>query len=217
MKEARRWRLVLGILMASALMSVIVAGSSFAQANAGTLKCVGIYSETAAGQISYRVGTGDWVAIKVGDVIPANAEIQVNVAQDWIELTPSNNPNAVYEISGNSEGDIVQKVSDILKSSPRMVSFPQPSGGKPDPNFANKLVVTQYNSRQVYRQPGQPGKDIEYGDVLEANGTVSIIAINTTITLMKADGTTIKVIGPLTFSVQKALAGGQLYKFLNAP
>jgi hypothetical protein len=46
---------------------------------------------------------------------------------------------------------------------------------------------------------------------------VSIIAVNTTITLMKADGTTIKVIGPLTFSVQKALAGGQLYKFLNAP
>jgi hypothetical protein len=217
MKEARRWRLVLGILMSGILISVIVAGSSFGQANAGTLKCVGIYSETAAGQISYRVGTGDWVVIKVGDVIPANAEIRVNVAQDWIELTPSDNPKAVYEIRGSSEGDIVQKVSDIQKSSPRMVSFPQPSGGTPDPKFANKLVVTQYNSRQVYRQPGQRGKDIQYGDVLEANGTVSIIAINTTITLMKADGTTINVIGPLTFSVQKALAGKQLYKFLNAP
>jgi hypothetical protein len=212
MKEARRWRLVLGILM-----SVIVAGASFAQTNAGTMKCVGIYSETAAGQISDRVGTGDWVVIKVGDAIPANAQIRVNVAQDWIELTPSDNPNAVYKISGSSEGDIIQNVSDIKKSPPRMVSFPQPSGGTPDPKFANKLVVTQYNSRQVYRQPGQPGKDIEYGDVLEANGTVSIIAINTTITLMKADGTTIKVVGPLTFSVKKALAGEQLYKFLNAP
>lgn len=212
MKEARRWRLILGILM-----SVIVAGSSSAQTNAGTLKCVGIYSETAAGQIGYRVGTGNWVVVKIGDVIPADAQIQVNVAQDWIELTPSDNPNAVYKISGSSEGDIIQNVSDIRKSPPRMVSFPQPSGGTPDPKFAKKLVVTQYNSRQVYRQPGQPGKDIEYGDVLEANGTVSIIAINTTITLMKADGTTINVVGPLTFSVQKALAGEQLYKFLNAP
>jgi hypothetical protein len=212
MKEARRWRLVLGILM-----SVIVAGASFAQTNAGTMKCVGIYSETAAGQISDRVGTGDWVVIKVGDAIPANAQIRVNVAQDWIELTPSDNPNAVYKISGSSEGEVIQNVSDIKKSPPRMVSFPQPSGGAPDTKFANKLVVTQYNSRQVYRQPGQPGKDIEYGDVLEANGTVSIIAINTTITLMKADGTTIKVVGPLTFSVKKALAGEQLYKFLNAP
>jgi len=212
MKEAGRWGLVLGILM-----SVIVAGSSFAQANAGTLKCVGIYSQTAAGQISYRVGTGDWVVIKVGDVIPADAQIRVNVAQDWIELTPSNNPDAVYKISGSSAGDSVQKVSDIQMSSPRVVSFPKPSGGTPDPKFADKLVVTQYNSRHVYRQPGQRGKDIQYGDVLEANGTVSIIAINTTITLMKADGTTINVIGPLTFSVKKALAGEKLYKFLNAP
>lgn len=212
MKEACRWSLVLGILM-----SIIVAGSSFVQANADALKCVGIYSETAAGQIGYRVGTGDWVVIKVGDVIPADAQIRVTVAQDWIELTPSNNPNAVYKISGSSAGDIIRKVSDIKNSSPRMVSFPQPSGGTPDPKFANKLVVTQYNSRHVYRQPGQPGKDIQYGDVLEANGTVSIIAINTTITLMKADGTKIKVIGPLIFSVQKALAGEKLYKFLNAP
>jgi len=212
MKETGRWGLLLCILM-----SVIVAGSSFAQANEGSLKCVGIYSETAAGQISYSVGTGDWLVIKVGDVIPADAQIRVNVAQDWIELTPSNNPDAVYKISGNSAGDIVQKVSDIQMSSPRVVSFPQPSGGTPDPKFANKLVVTQYNSRQVYRQPGQRGRDIQYGDVLEANGTVNIIAINTTITLMKADGTTINVIGPLTFSVQKALAGEKLYKFLNAP
>jgi hypothetical protein len=212
MKEARRWRLVLGILV-----SVIVAGSSLAQANEDTLKCVGIYSETAAGQISYRVGTGNWVAIKVGDVIPADAQIRVNVAQDWIELTPPSNPNAVYKISGSSAGDTVREVSDLQKSSPRIVNFPQPSGGTPDPKFANKMVVTQYNSRQVYRQPGQRGKDIQYGDVLEANGTVSIIAINTTITLMKADGTTIKVVGPLTFSVQKALAGEKLYKFLNAP
>jgi hypothetical protein len=212
MKEAHRWSLVLGIQML-----IIIAGSSFTQANADALKCVGIYSETAAGQIGYRVGTGDWVVIQVGDVIPADAQIRVIVAQDWIELTPSDNPNTVYKISGSSEGDIIRKVSDIKNSSPRIVSFPQPSGTTPDPKFANKLVVTQYNSRHVYRQPGQPGKDIQYGDVLEVNGTVSIIAINTTITLMKADGTQIKVIGPLIFSVQKALAGEKLYKFLNAP
>jgi len=212
MKETGRWGLVLGILM-----SIIMAGPSFAQANADTLKCVGIYSETAAGQISYKAGTDDWVAIKVGDVIPADAQIRVNVAQDWIELTPFNNPDAVYKISGNSGGDVVQNVSDIQMSSPRVVSFPQPNGGTPDPKFANKLVVTQYSSRHVYRQPGQRGRDIQYGDVLEANGTVSIIAINTTITLMKADGSTFNVIGPLTFSVQKALAGEKLYKFLNAP
>ena len=90
MKEAHRWSLVLGILM-----SIIIVGSSFAQVNADALKCVGIYSETAAGQIGYKVGTGDWVVIKVGDVIPADAQIRVTVAQDWIELTPSNNPNAV--------------------------------------------------------------------------------------------------------------------------
>ena len=94
---------------------------------------------------------------------------------------------------------LAARISDIQMSSPRVVSFPKPSGGMPDPNFADKLVVTQYNSRHVYRQPGQRGKDIQYGDVLEAKGTVSIIAINTTITLMKADGTTINVIGPLTF------------------
>ena len=199
------------------MMSIIIAGSLFAQAKADTLKCVGIYSETAAGQIGYRVGTGDWVVIKVGDVIPADAQIRVTVAQDWIELMPSNNPNAVYKISGSSSGDIIQKVSDIQNTSPRTVSFPQPSGGTPDPKFANKLVVIQYNSRHVYRQPGKPGKDIQYGDVLAANGTVSLIAINTTITLMKADGNKIKVIGPLIFSVKKAIAGDKLYKFLNAP
>jgi hypothetical protein len=72
---------------------------------------------------------------------------------------------------------------------------------------------------------GKVGITVCHGDVfmayhlfdMEANGTVSITAINTTIILMKADGTKVKVIGPLIFSVKKALAGDKLYKFLNAP
>lgn len=211
MKNTHGWRTVLVFLLLGGIGSV-----SFAQ-GANTLKCVGLYSETAAGYISYQVGSADWVVVKTGDVIPANARIRVNVAQDWIELTPSNNPNAVYKISGSDAGDVVQTVADILKSEPRTVSFPRPSGSTPDPRFANKMVVTQYTSREVYRQPGQRGKDIQYGDVLDATGTVSIIAINTTITLMRADGSVLTVVGPLTFSVQKALAGQQLYKYLNAP
>lgn len=212
MKPARRWGTLIGVFL-----FFLVAVSSFAQAKANTLTCVGLYSETAAGQVSYRVGTGNWVAIQLGDVVPANAEIRVNVEQDWIELIPSNNPNVVYKLSGNGSGDVIQKVADVLKTEPRTVSFPKPNGGQPDPKFLNKMVVTKYNSRHVYRQPGQRGRDIQYGDVLDASGTVSIIAINTTITLAKADGQTLTVIGPLTFSVQKALTGQQLYKYLNAP
>ncbi len=208
MKEARRWGTIFGILLL-----IAAAGPAFAEAK--TLTCVGLYSETSLGSVSYQVGSGAWAVIKVGDVIPENASIRVNVPQDWIELIPSGNKNAVYKISGSDSGDVVKAVADVLQGDPRSVSFPQPGGS--DPKFKGKVVVVQYNSRDVYRQPGQRGRNIQYGDVLDARGTVSIIAINTTITLMKPDGTTFSVVGPLTFSVQKAMTGQQIYKYLNAP
>ena len=199
------------------LLLVAVAGMGAAQAKAGTLKCVGLYSETDAGYISYRVGTGQWVVIKVGDVIPANGEIKVNVDRDWVELIPATNPNAVYEIAGGS-AEIIKKVADILKGKPRTVSFPNAAGGKADPKFKDKLVVTQYLGRQVYlASPDADDKDIRYGDVLDIKGKVTIIAINNTINLMNAAGQVTNVIGPLKFDVEKVLTNKQLYKFLNVP
>lgn len=208
MKNARRWGTVFGILLV-----MFAAGPAFAQAK--TLTCVGLYSETSLGSVSYQVGSDDWVVIKVGDVVPANARIRVNVPQDWIELIPTGEERSVFKISGSESGDVVEGVPDVLQRSPRTVSFPQQGGS--DPQFHNKVVVTRYNSRDIYREPGQRGRNIQYGDVLDARGTVSIIAINTTITLMKPDGSTFTVVGPLTFSVQKAMTGQQIYKYLNAP
>jgi len=197
---------------------IAVAGIGAPQAKAGTLTCVGVYSETDAGSISYRVGTGAWVVIKVGDKIPANAEIKVNVERDWIELTPANNPNAVYKIDGPESGEVVKKVADILKGKTKAVSFPKVVGGKPDPKFKDKLVVTQYLGRQVYlASPDADDKDIAYGDVLDIKGKVMIIAINNTITLMNASGGVTTVIGPLKFEVEKVLTNQKLYKFLNVP
>jgi hypothetical protein len=69
-----------------------------ADAGKVSLITIGLYSETSDGYISYRVGTGNRTVIKVGDAIPDNAEISVTVQRDWIELSPSNNSNAVYEI-----------------------------------------------------------------------------------------------------------------------
>jgi hypothetical protein len=211
MRQYLRGFLVLVLLGAAA---GIVTG----QGKAGTLKCVGIYSETSAGSISYRVGTGEWVVIKVGDVVPANAEIRVNVDRDWVELVPANNPNAVYEIVGPETGEVVKKVTDILKGKPRTVSFPKGTTAKPDPKFKDKLVVTQYLGRQVYlASPDADDKDIKYGDVLDIKGKVTIIAINNTITLMNASGAVTTVIGPLKFEVEKVLTNQKLYKFLNVP
>ncbi len=210
MIRVRNWGAVLGILLAFA-----VAGISFGQAKSNTLTCVGLYSETSLGSVSYQVGSGGWVVIKAGDVIPANAQVRVNVPQDWIELIPTNDPNTVYLISGSDSGDVTMSVAEILKSTPRTVSFPRQ--GSSDPKFRNAVVVVQYNSRDIFRQRGKPGRNIQYGDILDASGTISIIAINTTITLMKPDGSTFKVVGPLTFSVEKAMTGQKIYKYLNAP
>jgi hypothetical protein len=199
------------------LLLIAVAGMGAAQAKAGTLKCVGLYSETDAGYISYRVGTGAWTVIKVGDVIPANGEIRVNVDRDWVELIPAANPNVVYEIAGGP-AEIIKKVPDILKSKPRTVSFPKAAGGTADPKFKDKLVVTQYLGRQVYlANADADDQDIKYGDVLDIKGKVTIIAINNTINLMNAAGQVTTVIGPLKFDVEKVLTNKQLYKFLNVP
>jgi hypothetical protein len=199
------------------LLLIAVAGVGAAQAKAGTLKCVGIYSETSDGSISYRVGTGDWVVVKVGDTIPANAEIRVNVDRDWIEVTPASNSNAVYEIHGPDSGEIIKKVTDILKGKPKLVSFPKPKGATPDAKYKDKLVVVQYLGRQVYMTPDGDENDIQYGDVLDIKGKVRIIAINNTINLMNASGKVTTVIGPLNFDVEKVLTNQQLYKYLNVP
>jgi hypothetical protein len=181
------------------------------------LWAVGLYSETDAGYVSFRVGTGSWTVIKVGDTIPANAEIQIKVDRDWIEVTPSDNPNAVYEITGSESGVVTKSVADILKGAPRLVKAPKPNAATPDPAFKDKLVVTEYLGRQIYTNPNGDEKDVKYGDVLVKGGKVTIIAINNTITLMNASGKVTTVIGPLKFEVAKVLNNEKLYKFLNVP
>ncbi len=201
------------VVMVCVLMAA--AGGSFAAPADRTLTCVGIYSETSAGQISYRVGTGSWVVIKVGDKIPANAEIRVNVDRDWIEVTPTDNPNKVYEITATESGEVIKKVADILKGKPRTVGFPKGTKDKPDGKYKDKLAVTQYLGRQIYMTADGVSKDIKYGDVLDIKGKVRIIAINNTLTLMNAGGGVTTVIGPLNFDVEKVLTNQKLYKFLN--
>jgi hypothetical protein len=186
------------------------------QAKPVTLTCVGLYSETDAGYVSYRVGTGPWTVIKVGDTIPANAEIKVTVDRDWVELIPSDNPAAVYELNAES-GAVTKSVPDILKATPRTVQAPKANGGTPDPAFKDKLVVTQYLGRQVYTNPSGDEKDIKYGDVLAVGGKVTIIAINNTLTLMNASAKVTTVVGPLKFDVEKVLKNEKLYKYLNVP
>jgi len=206
-----------GFLTALAVASVLLLASTqgFSQAKAGTVTCVGLYSETAAGSVSYRVDAGQWVVVSVGDIIPANAEIRVNVDRDWIELTPSDNPSAVYEIVGSEARVVLVKVADLLRRTPRSVSFPREGGN--DPKFRDKLVVTQYLGRQIYTTSDGGRKDIKYGDVLDRQGKVTIIAINNTITLMNAGGGVTTVIGPLKFEVEKVLTNQKLYKYLNVP
>lgn len=205
-------------LTALMVFSVLLLGSTegFSQAK-GTLRCVGLYSETDAGSVSFRVGSGEWVVVKVGDTIPANAEIRVNVDRDWIEVTPSDNPNAVYEIAGRESSVVLTKVADLLKRTPRSVSFPKTGGGSPDPKFRDKLVVAEYLGRQIYMKSDGDTKDIKYGDVLDRQGKVTIIAINNTLTLMNASEAVTTVIGPLKFDVEQVLTNQKLYKYLNVP
>jgi hypothetical protein len=209
-------RKILPFVLAVTLFSVVaLAGVSAADAKTGTLTCVGLYSETSDGSVSYKVGTGDWVVVKVGDKIPANAVIRVNVERDWIELTPSSNPNAVYEIEGSEKGDVLKKVPDILKGKAKTVTFPKGTTAKPDPKYKDKLVVGRYLGRQVYMTADGDSRDIKYGDVLDRTGKISIIAINNTITLMRDTGEVTNVIGPLKFDLEKVLTNQKLYKFFN--
>jgi hypothetical protein len=183
----------------------------------GGLTCVGLYSETDAGHVSFRVGDGSWTVIKVGDKIPADAEIRITVDRDWIEVTQSDNPNIVYEMTGSESGPVTKKVADVLKGLPRFFIGPKPSGDNPDPAFQDKLVVTQYLGRQIYTDINGDERDVKYGYVLDKGGKVTIIAINNTLTLMNASGKVTKVIGPLKFDVEKVLNNEKLYKFLNVP
>jgi len=208
-------RQILGGLAAVSFFLLFAAAGPYAAGR--TVTCVGIYSETDAGYVSYRVGAADWIVVKLGDVIPASAEIRVNVDRDWIEVTPSDNPNAVYEIHGPDSGEVIKKVSDLLKSKPKIVRFPKGSAANPDPKFKDKLVVGPYLGRQVYVTPDGDENDIKYGDVLDRKGKVRIIAINNTIQLMNAGRKVTTVIGPLNFDLEKVLTNQKLYKYLNAP
>jgi hypothetical protein len=136
------------------------------------------------------------------------------VDRDWVELTPSDNPGAVFELNGEN-GEVTKSVADVLKGAPRQVKAPRPSGDTPDPAFKDKLVVTEYLGRQVYTDANGDDKDIKYGDVLATKGKVAIIAINNTLTLMNAAGKVTTVVGPLKFDVEKVLKNEKLYKFLN--
>ena len=201
-----------------AFFCMLSAGALFgADAKAGTLTCVGLYSETTDGYVSYRAaaGKGSWATVKVGDVIPAAGEIRINVNRDWVELIPSGAPNAVYEIAGPESGELIKSVAEILKGKAKTISFPKGTASAPDAKFKDKLVVKQYLGRQVYKNKAGDSKDIKYGDVLDITGKVRIIAINNTIDLMNASGQITTVIGPLNFTIDQVLNNKSLYKFLN--
>lgn len=177
---------------------------------------VGLYSETEEGaHVSYRVGSGEWIIAKVDDVIPANGEIKVSVAWDWVEVVPTDNPNVVYEITGSDEGDVIKKVSNLLKEKGKRVSFPKAGKGK-NPNFKNKLVVKKYLGRHFYINPQGSQVEIKYGDILDIKGKINMIAINTTLDLMFPDGRkVVQIVGPIKFELEKLYKGEKIYKYLN--
>jgi hypothetical protein len=199
----------------AAICLFAASGLCFGQSKAGGLTCVGLYSETSDGQVSYRSGAGAWIVIKVGDSVPATAQVKVNVDRDWVEFIAAGKPNAVYEITGPASGETVMKVADILKSKARAVAFPKGSTSSPDPKYKDKLVVTQYLGRQIYKNANGDSKDIKYGDVFDNKGKVRIIATNNTISLMNASGGVTTVVGPLNFTVEQVLTNKSLYKYLN--
>jgi hypothetical protein len=208
-------QLLRGMVVLGAFLSLSVAALYSADAKPGTLVCVGLYSETSDGYISSRIPGKDWVPVKVGDVLAANAELRINVDRDWIELISAGNPNSVFELDGPDSGETIKKVADILKGKAKTVAFPKGTAAKPDAKYKDKLVVTQYLGRQIYTNASGDSNDIKYGDVLDIKGKIKIIAINNTINLMNASGQVTTVIGPLNFTVDQVLNNKSLYKFLN--
>jgi hypothetical protein len=156
-----------------------------------------------------------WTPVKVGDVIPASAQIKINVDRDWVEFIATGKPTIVYEITGPESGETVLQVADVLKAKSRTVAFPKGTKDKPDPKYKDKLVVTKYLGRQIYMTAAGDSNDIKYGDVLSKGGKVKIIAINNTIDLMNASGATAVVVGPVNFTVEQVLENKNLYKYLN--
>jgi len=208
----KTFKIVLTVL--SVFFLIATQGVFAANKKAETLTCVGLFSETDAGQISYQVGAkGPWIVIKLGDVIPADATVKLSVEQDWVEFTPTSDPNLVFDLqAGPKESQV--KVTDILKGKGRAVAFPVK--GKADPKFANKLVVKQILGRQIYAaSPDADEKDLQYGDIIGPKGIVRIIGINNLLTLAYPDGSSATIIGPLKFEVERVSKRENIYKFLN--
>ena len=204
------------ISLLAVFLMFLTAMTYSADTKASSVTVVGLYSETSDGYVSFRkAGASEWTVAKVGDLIPATAEFKANVEQDWLEFVVTGKPTEVYELQGPAKGELVKKVAEILKGKPRVVVFPKGSSAKPDPAFKDKLVVTQYLGRQIYRSESGESQDIKYGDVLAQSGKVKIIAINNTLTLMNASGAFTTVIGPLNFTIEQVLSNKNLYKFLN--
>jgi len=204
------------LFLACVLTAFPLSTAKAADSKAAGLICVGLYSETSDGYVSSRVGGGQWVPIKVGDKIPVNAEIKINVDRDWAEFIAVGKPTTVYEIVGPEDGkEVVKKAADILKGKSRTVAFPKGTKNSPDPKYKDKLVVAKYLGRQIYMTADGDSKDIKYGDVFPRGGKIKIIATNNTIDLMNSSGGTTTVVGPLNFSVDQVLDNKSLYKYLN--
>ncbi len=204
------------LLLSTLALAVLVVTPVLAGEDASTkVKIVGLYSETAAGTVSYRVGNNDWNVIKLGDKIPVDAEILITVERDWVELILIENPNAVYEIRGNESSVVQKNVADLLENEPtRIVEFPK-ANAEIDSKFTNKLVVKEYLGRQHYTIGDSGRQVVKYGDVLEVGGTVNIIGINNTLLLVLPNEKEITVVGPIRFTVENILKGENLYKYLN--
>ncbi|HBG00955.1 MAG TPA: hypothetical protein DDW87_05215 [Firmicutes bacterium] len=179
------------------------------------LRVVGLYSETAAGSVSYRLGDDNWKKVNLADELPAEAEILIDVARDWVEFISVTNPNAVYEVRGEKDRVIQVTLATILAGGPtREVTFPEASADI-DPAFANTLVVKEYLGRQHYIREDGRRVEIKYGDILEVGGDVNIIGINNTLLLALPNGEDTIIIGPIRFTVETILKGENLYKYLN--
>ncbi len=198
------------VIFAAAASLVVV--NSYAVTAA--LNVVGLYSETTSGQVEIQKG-GKWKIVSLGDKIPLYTVVRITVDRDWVELSPDDNPNAVYEIDGSASGPVVKKISDLLKQKPKIVSFPK-KGSKEEKIYSGKVVVRQYLGRQFYRENDDADwVNLRYGDKLDKAGTVNIIGINNTLVIVFPNGLVTNVIGPIRFKVEKLFTGQNLYKYLN--